>query len=199
MLVPAAEPEASSHQCSHVLMTIPSVVCLCHISDIYIKWAAVSAEYQKWWTTALYRASSYPPPSSCERQTTNKWITPAVLFHGDCAAGSWRAFTIATQTNLISVTCVQDVRFQKNKISSLQLILFHQDHRDKKKKCILYIEIKHWCKTTELHTTVTCCTENNFGEHPWDEGNCVHQLKLWVCYPDNRLWNSPEPWGISPW
>lgn len=37
MLVPAAEPEASSHQCSHVLMTIPSVVCLCHISDIYIK------------------------------------------------------------------------------------------------------------------------------------------------------------------
>lgn len=79
------------------------------------------------------------------------------------------------------------------------IIAVNTYHRDKKKMCILYIEMKHWCKATELHTIVTCCTENHFGEHPWDEGNCVHQLKLWVCYSDNRLWNSPEPWGISPW
>lgn len=100
---PAAEPEANFHQYSHVLTTVSSVVRSCHISSIYIK----QAKSLEWAQTTR---SDGPPPRirpavslPLERETTNKWVTPAGLRHAGCKAVSWRAWTIATPTNLLSL------------------------------------------------------------------------------------------------
>lgn len=93
---PAAEPEANFHQYSHVLTTVSSVVRSCHISSIYIK----QAKSLEWAQTTR---SDGPQPCirpavslPLERETTNKWVTPAGLRHAGCKAVSWRAWTIAT-------------------------------------------------------------------------------------------------------
>ena len=100
---PAAEPEANFHQYSHVLTTVSSVVRSCHISSIYIKWAK-SLEWAQTTRSDGPQPRIRPAVSlPLERETTNKWVTPAGLLHAGCKVESWRAWTIATPTNLFSL------------------------------------------------------------------------------------------------
>lgn len=140
VFVPAAEPEANFHQYSHVLTTVSSVACSCHISGIYSKWAK---------RLQLAQTTRSDGPQPCikptvslphERQTTNKWVMAAGSFLGGCAAVSWRALTIAAQTNVVWLLCNLFPA-----IKGFISCVYHRQNQFQKTSCFSneYFPVKH--------------------------------------------------------